>query len=202
MTLRLELTSTTADLAQIGKRVLDDPVLAEIVGTKYYEVPVAGLLENTNKLLGISDIIGVKTGYIGDASGYCLVTGYYTGEKIVTTALLNAPSREISFSDSLGLVNMAQELLSEQTVVNAGDEVGYYDSWWTGRVSIKADQELRVIGWKEAETSSELIMDGTSGTLKVTVGQQDYKVPVTSNEYELKPDFWQRIRHLFGWKSE
>ena len=165
-------TSTAADLAQIGKKVLDSPVLAEIVGTKSYEVPVAGLLDNTNKILGTSGIIGVKTGYIGDESGYCLVAGYRTGEHVITTALLDAPSREISFSDSLGLVNKAQELLKEQTVVKAGDEVGYYDSWWTGRISIKSDQELKVIGWKEADISSELIMDGTSGILKVTIKYQ------------------------------
>lgn len=195
-------TSTAADLAQIGKKVLDSPVLAEIVGAKSYEVPVAGLLDNTNKLLGTSGIIGVKTGYIGDESGYCLVAGYRTGEHVITTALLDAPSREISFSDSLGLVNKAQELLKEQTVVKAGDEVGYYDSWWTGRVSIKSNQELKVIGWKEADISSELIMDGTSGILKVTIGEQDYKVPVTADEYNSKPDFWQRIKHLFGWNLE
>ena len=38
-------TSTTEELAKIGAKVLENPVLAEIVGRAQYEVPVAGVIE-------------------------------------------------------------------------------------------------------------------------------------------------------------
>ena len=59
-------TSSASDLAMLGEKVMRDPVLSKIVSTKSYEVPVAGLIENTNKILGDYGISGVKTGYISD----------------------------------------------------------------------------------------------------------------------------------------
>ena len=195
-------TSTTTDLARIGAKVLENPVLAEIVGTKEYNIPVAGLIENTNRLLGVSGIVGVKTGFIGEISGYCLVTGYLTGEHIMTTAVMGEPSREISFSDSLNLVNTMQTLIKEQVLVRAGEAVGYYDSWWTGPVAIKADADLTGLGWAEAETKTELVMDGQTGTLKIEIGEQNYQVPVTAEVYAPEPSLGDRLGHLFGWRKE
>ena len=195
-------TSTASDLARIGTKVLENPVLAEIVGTKSYNMPVAGLIENSNKLLGVSGITGIKTGFIGDASGYCLVTGYLTGEHIITTTLLGAPNREASFNESLSLVNTAQDLLKEQNLVRAGDVVGYYNSWWTGEVAIKADQDLAGIGWAEAQTNTELEMNDQTGVLKITIGEQNYTVSVTADEYTVSPSFGDRLGHLFGWQND
>ena len=195
-------TSTAADLAKIGQKVLENPVLAEIVGTKSYTVPVAGTINNTNALLGQSGIIGVKTGYIGDSSGYCLVTGYLEGRHVITAALLGAPTRAASFADSLGVVEKTQDLVKEQKLVSAGEMVGYYDSWWTGPVKIMANEDLTGIGWSEAKTDVGLEMDGSEGTLKITIGGQDYTVNVTADEYNSEPSFGERLAHLFGWKKE
>lgn len=194
-------TSTVADLAQIGAKVLENPVLAEIVNTKEYHFPGVGLLENTNKLLGESNIVGIKTGFIGDSSGYCLVTGYLMGDNIVTVAVLGELSREASFADSLAIINTAQELLKEQTIVRTGDVVGYYDSWWTGKVAIKANKDLNVIGWAEANTQTNLEMDGQSGTLNVIIDDHAYNVTVTADDYSIEPSFGDRLRHLFGWQK-
>ena len=194
-------TSTAADLARIGKKVLENPVLAEIVGAKSREIPVAGLIENTNQLLGVSGVVGVKTGFIGDASGYCLVTGYLAGEHIITTTLMGAPSREASFGDSLGLVEKAQELLPERELAQAGEVVGYYDSWWTGLVPLRADDDLRVIGWAGAEADLSLEMEGQTGVLKVRIGEHEYTTPVTADEYASEPSLGDRLGHLFGWSK-
>ena len=185
----------------IGAKVLENPVLAEIVGTKEFNVPVAGLIENTNKLLGQSGIVGIKTGFIGDTSGYCLVTGYLAGKHIMTTALMGAPSREVSFSDSLSLVNKMQSLLPEKELVQAGEVVGYYDSWWTGPVAITADESLTGIGWAEAEIKTDLVMEGQKGILKIMISEQSYEVPVTAAEYNAEPSFGDRLGHLFGWSK-
>ena len=194
-------TSTAADLAVVGAKVLEDPVLAEIVGTKQYTIPVAGTIENTNHLLGTNGIVGVKTGYNGDESGYCLVTGYLTGENIITTTVLGEPTRELSFDDSLAIVNTAQNLLKEQSFVQAGDLVGYYDSWWTGKVAIRAEKDLTGIGWTEAEPKTDLEMNGQTGTLKITISDQNYTVGVTADEYAQEPSFGDRLGHLFGWQN-
>ena len=52
-------------------------------------------------------IIGSKTGYIDDSSGYCLVTRIEVkGEKYIAV-ILNSSSRDQSFKEMLELLNFA-----------------------------------------------------------------------------------------------
>ncbi len=195
-------TSTAEDLARIGAKVMAEPVLAEIVATKSHVVPVAGELNNTNQLLGISRIAGIKTGYIGDASGYCLIAGYKEGEHTITTALLGAPTRAASFDDSLNLIETMQTLVPEREVIKAGEVVGYYDSWWTGPVNIIASQDLKILAWSEANITKELNMDGHTGQLSIKVNDAEYIVDVTADEYATSPSLGERIAHVFGWSKK
>ena len=194
--------STAEDLARIGAKVMAEPVLAEIVATKNYAVPVAGELNNTNQLLGVNRIAGIKTGFIGDASGYCLIAGYKEGEHIITTALLGAPTRATSFDDSLNMIEKMQTLVPEREVIKAGEVVGYYDSWWTGPVKIVADQYLKILAWKEADVTKELLMDGETGQAKIKVNDAEYTIDVTADEYATSPSLGEKIAHVFGWSKE
>ena len=194
-------TSTAADLTRIGKLVLDNPVLAEIVGSKTQTIPVAGIIRNTNQLLDVSGIIGVKTGYIGDASGYCLVTGYKEGNHVITTALLGAPTRQASFNESLAIVESIQKLAKINEIVKEGQIVGYYDSWWTGPIEITTEQSLNELAWQEADTSTELIMNDEIGVLKISINDNTYEVNVKAAEYAKKPTLIEKIKHAFGWEK-
>lgn len=182
--------SSARELALIGQKVLENPVLAEIVGTREYTVPVAGTITNTNKLLGQDGVVGIKTGFIGDESGYCLISAYvYEGHK-VTVALLGAPTREASFDESRAAIVQLQEKLVPLTVVSAGQEVGYYENWWDGKVSIYADSDLEMLGWKGASSAVDLDAD----ELRVTVNGQEGKVPVrTEKEVRHEPSLWERF---------
>lgn len=195
-------TSTAEDLARIGAKVMAEPVLAEIVATKSHVVPVAGELNNTNQLLDVSRIAGIKTGYIGDASGYCLIAGYKEGEHTITTALLGAPTRAASFDDSLNLIETMQTLVPEREVIKAGEVVGYYDSWWTGPINIIASQDLKILAWSEANITKELNMNGHTGQLSVKVNDAEYIVDVTADEYATSPSLGERIAHVFGWSKK
>ena len=195
-------TSTAEDLAIIGTKLMEEPVLSKIVATKEYDLPVTGMIKNTNKLLGQNNISGIKTGYIGDASGYCLVTGYKEGDSNITTALLGAPTREKSFADSLRLIAKMQELIKDTTVVEAGDLVGHYYSWWTGQINIFADEKLNLVGWDGAETSNQLIMHGANGELMITINDKEYKISVTAEPYNDTPSFGEKLSHIFGWNNQ
>ena len=195
-------TSTAEDLAKIAKKLMENDVLSEIVGTQTYVVPMAGYLSNSNKLLGKSGIIGVKTGFIGDTSGYCLVTSYKESGHVVTVALMGAPNRDTSFNDSLAIVEKMQKLVAERQVLTAGDKVGYYDSWWTGKVNIIADEDFKMVGWRNMDVSHDLQMTGDTGVLKFRIGDATYDISVHAEEYKAEPDFSERILHAFGWQKE
>ena len=194
-------TSTADDLARLGEKVLNNAVLREIVGTEHYLVPVAGDLTNTNGLLGQSGIIGIKTGYIGDTSGYCLVSGYIEGSHIVTLALLDADTRQDSFSKSLKIIIKMQNIVKYTKLVNNQQVVGHYDSWWTGRVNIKATKDFEELAWSEAEISEELKMAGENGELTLKIQGQNYNIPVKADNYQKEPTLLEKILHVFGWEK-
>lgn len=194
-------TSTAADLAKIGTKVMGDPVLKEIVATTEYAVPVAGTLVNTNGLLGVNRISGIKTGFIGEQSGYCLISGYLEDDNIVTLALLGAPTRKESFDDSLAIINQAQEKIMPMKIISAGEVVGHYNSWWTGEIEILADEDLYALCWSGAEKMIDLLMSGETGTLEVQIGSKKYIVPVSTRPYSPEPSIIEKIRHAFGWRK-
>ncbi|HEV2769470.1 MAG TPA: serine hydrolase, partial [Solirubrobacteraceae bacterium] len=89
--------SCPADLAALGKRVLDVPRLARIVAKKRAEIPfpIKGgrlFLTNNNPLLreDYRGAIGVKTGYTRRA-GRCLVAAAERGDERLLVVLLDSP---------------------------------------------------------------------------------------------------------------
>ena len=196
-------TSTASDLAIIGHKVLSDPVLSQIVGMTRYEVPVADVIENTNSLIGVNGIAGVKTGYIGSDSGYCLVSGYYHGKHIITIALLGAPSRQASFDDTLAIVDVLNNKLEDIKIVDKNQEIGYYNSWWTGKVPILAQEELTDLAWKSDDEYRYILeMNERTGTLKIKSDRQEFSVSVRADEYEAQPSFFEKLKHIFGWQKD
>lgn len=192
-------TSTAADLARIGAMVMNDPVLAKIVGSSSIEVPVAGEINNTNGILGQLGVVGVKTGYIDEPSGYCLVSAYRIGRDTVTVTVLGSESREESFETSLSIIRRAQELIQTKELVASGSNVGYYDTWWTGKVPIMAREGLSGIGWEGAKENVELDMTEGREALKLTIGSLDYSVLVFTETFSREPTVWERILNAFGW---
>ena len=192
-------TSTAYELAAIGERLLNNPVLADIVAKPNYEIPLAGELSNTNKILGQKGIIGIKTGFIGDTSGYCLITGYRQNEHIITASLLGANTRAESFDENLKIIEKSQSILANTKLVSTNEVIGHLDSWWTGPVKITASQDLDELIWDGALTSSELFMQGDSGTLNLKIADKDYSVSVQAEEYAAAPTFLEKVMHVFGW---
>jgi len=182
--------SSAADLAIVAQKLMENPVLADIVGKKSHQVPVAGTIENTNKTLGELGIIGVKTGHISKESGYCLATAYKLGEHLVTVVVLKSPTREDSFAVSKQVIEAMQKSLTGETaLVRKGQEVGYYESWWGGRTPIVADEDAAALSWAGAEASVKL-----GETLDYKIGNKNISVPVSAEGFRNEPSFWDRLQ--------
>ncbi|HEX5465214.1 MAG TPA: hypothetical protein VFW92_00915, partial [Candidatus Limnocylindrales bacterium] len=61
--------STPTDQVRIVELAMRDPVFAKIVATPTAKLPVAGIVHNTDTLLGQGGFVGVKTGSDGAAGG-------------------------------------------------------------------------------------------------------------------------------------
>lgn len=91
--------TSAADLAQLTRAVLSDPVLATIVAMRQAQVRIGGpnarilTLTNTNELLGQFGLVGVKTG-TSPAAGQCLIAAWRThDEHLLLAVILNSQDR-------------------------------------------------------------------------------------------------------------
>ena len=193
--------STAEEMAVLGQKVLENPVLKEIVGKKTANIPVAGEIENSNKTLGQKGIAGIKTGYNGNASGYCLISGYFEEKNIVTATVLGAVTRQQSFDETLELVGYLQEHLKEREIVPEGEEVGHYDTWWTGKQPIVTQENLAIMAWKEDSNRASLQMNGEIGEMRYLMNGKDYTVKVKALDYSNQPTILERFLRLFGWEK-
>ncbi len=198
--------STAADLAIVAQKLMANPVLAEIVGKKSHTIPVAGTVENTNKTLGEFGIVGVKTGFINKASGYCLATAYKLQEHVITVVVLGAQSRENSFTISKQVVEKLQTSLTETEIVQQNQEVGHYESWWGGKTPILATDKISVVVWSSINPTLTLSMDESrdneeaTGILSFTYGNKNTEISVTTNNFRASPSFWDRLQYALFMK--
>jgi serine-type D-Ala-D-Ala carboxypeptidase (penicillin-binding protein 5/6) len=103
--------STARDLAIAGAALLRDPTLASLVALPELEIEVAGpsprsiLLVNTNELLPIDRVHGVKTGTT-DAAGQCLVLATRRSGAQILTVILGSEDR---YADTQQLLSVVDE---------------------------------------------------------------------------------------------
>jgi D-alanyl-D-alanine carboxypeptidase (penicillin-binding protein 5/6) len=90
--------STAADQVRIVLRAMRLPVFASIVATPSVWLPVAGTVRNTDRLLGNSGFIGVKTGS-DEAAGGCFAfraVGWINGKRTtITGVVLGQPGYDL-----------------------------------------------------------------------------------------------------------
>lgn len=195
-------TSTAEDLAIIASKLLENPILREIVGLKSHTIPIAGTIQNTNKILGDplnnnTTVVGVKTGYIGDISGYNLISAYQMENHFVTISVLGANTRDSSFEESKNeLLRMGGEL-TPTIIVKEGETVGYYQTWWSGRHDITATESITVLAPENHNSNLEL----TDQNLKATINGEEYTTRTIHESFPESPTFWERFLHIFGWNK-
>lgn len=147
--------STAADQVRLGEHVLQVPTLAAIVSTKSVRLPVAGLLTNTNDLIGVDGDVGIKTGSTSQAGG-CLLfaTRTLVGGQPVTLigAVLGQPGTAWSIlphaeSAARSLIQAAQRSLVYTTVVHSGSTVAVMRQRGHSDVSLHSASDVAVVGW-------------------------------------------------------
>ena len=87
-------TSTAADQVRLGMAAMHVPVLAAITAMPAAVIPVAGVIRNTNTLLGQDGITGLKTGSTQAAGGCLLIAAWQqvSGRKdMIVAAVFGQP---------------------------------------------------------------------------------------------------------------
>ncbi|HXJ64307.1 MAG TPA: D-alanyl-D-alanine carboxypeptidase, partial [Actinomycetota bacterium] len=100
--------STAADQVRLVDRAMRLPVFASIVATPSATLPVAGTVHTTNRLLGRSGFVGVKTGSTAAAGGCFAFRSirWIDGKRTtVTGVVLGQPGLGAAFGAAAGMVD-------------------------------------------------------------------------------------------------
>ncbi|MGW8482928.1 D-alanyl-D-alanine carboxypeptidase [Microbacterium sp. NPDC055903] len=204
--------ATPEALTRLAEIALADPVFAEIVATASVELPGAGLVENTNGLLGDPGIVGLKTGTLGGGYNLLSAKDVAVGDETVRlyAAVLGQPDNDTRLAVSRTLYAEVEAALAAlEPVVDAGTVVGEVTTVWGADVDIVSDADATVLLWNAAAPTADVSFDlddtwaeGTEvGSLTVTGPADAVTVPVSLAEEIPAPSAWWRITHpleLFG----
>lgn len=165
--------STAIDLAKIAEELLQDPVLAKMVGSLRHTIAGSQrsvILENTNVLLETyPGLLGVKTGFTAQAGNVLVAAAQRDGRRIVTVALGSVDH----FADTrvlldLGFARLSDQVLLERNVVVTtmlADGAGAFEILSGGpvrgleppngaeyRVALRSDLQLPVVAGQRVGT--------------------------------------------------
>ncbi len=205
-------TSTAEDLVGVGKLVMQDRVLAQIVGQSSASgIPVVNNVRNVNFLLGQDNVIGVKTGNTDQAKGVFVSASRITvNDKPVTlvTALMGSPTIYTALSDSATLIKSAQANFKPVTVVKKGAVVANYRQPWGGSIYAISTKDLSLDAWGGSQITAKTHLrnispNNHSGQTvgSVVIPKSAYNnlisVPVKLQDTPLQPSTWWRLTHPF-----
>lgn len=154
-------TSTPSDLIAIGKLALANPVIANIVQTQSLDIPPLPQQANTNQLLGVSGISGIKTGSLEEA-GACLL---FSATMDIGTGVPITVVGIVLGGKSHGSVDVAVKALLASIkagfhvvpLIKAGDAVGTMSTPWNANARIVAARTAKVLTWSSAPITSKTV---------------------------------------------
>jgi serine-type D-Ala-D-Ala carboxypeptidase (penicillin-binding protein 5/6) len=147
-------TSTADDLVKLGEAALNLPVVAQITAQASAQVPTAGVVNNTNFLLGDNGIVGIKTGNTDKAGGCYLFAAkrVISGHNITLIgAILGDRQLSAAVNDAEPLIQAGDSGFQPITVVKKDQVLGYYHAPWGADAQLKSSQDLSLMVWRGAD---------------------------------------------------
>lgn len=199
-----ENVSTAADLIQLGKLALADPLVSELVDTKSATIPSVGDISNTNKLLGDDGVRGIKTGTLDEAN-LLFAADYLIGDTTVTVigVMLGAKDHTVLNADVVALLATVKAGFQEVQLTTEGQSYGSYTTSWGETSELVATEDSSVVVWAGTRVSllveSRPVTLGAKGTdvgmLNFTVGTESISVPLELESSIADPGPGWRLSH-------
>lgn len=151
-----------AELIELGRIALKHPVIVEIVAMREISLPQLGSLPNTNRLLGVDGVDGIKTGTLDDFGANLLFSADYTvGQSAVTIigVVLGGPNHDVVDADILTLLASAVANFTEVEVAAEGEAFASYEAIWGESAAAVAAARATVLTWAGAPVEVEILPD-------------------------------------------
>jgi len=204
--LSFDNTGTPAEIVELGEAVLADPVVAELVQEPAVDVPGVGVWQNSNTVLGISGVDGLKTGTLDDWGANLLFSSRRTvGDETVVLVgvVLGGPDHDVLRADVPALLESAYGSFSVVRLSTDGEVVGRYTTAWGDPVDLVATRDVEEVVYSDApvaaQATSEPVEHGRAGDevgeLFVSAAGESARVPLELAGAVGEPDAWWRLTH-------
>jgi D-alanyl-D-alanine carboxypeptidase (penicillin-binding protein 5/6) len=124
--------STPSDLIALGKIAMANPVVAQIVGMSTLNVPNIPAALNTNDLLGVEGITGLKTGTLEDSGSNLLFSASMdvgTGQPLsIVGVILGGFTHDSVNGEVRALLRSIRAGFQTVTLGEAGQQIGTYST--------------------------------------------------------------------------
>lgn len=198
--------STPADLVELGKLALRDPVVAATVRKTTAEEPNLGEIENTNALLGEDGVNGLKTGtYDGERANLLFSAKVPVGARTVQLVgvILGAKDHDTLDARVRPLLRSAAKSLHDLPLAAKGQSFATYRTSWGGVGRAVAAASASRLVWGRAavqrDAQVESITGGRKGervgTVRFVVDGRTVAVPLVLDRDVLAAPVWWRLTH-------
>ncbi|MFT4283655.1 MAG: D-alanyl-D-alanine carboxypeptidase [Protaetiibacter sp.] len=197
--------STPSELIALGKLAMANPVIASIVAMPSLDVPGFEGQGNTNTLLGVDGIRGVKTGTLDTAN--LLFSSQLDGgigEPLeLTGVVLGAYSRDSIDGEVRAWLDSIRAGFHEVTANESGAAIGTYTTPWGASARMVLADDATLLTWSDTPitaTMTELRLTTGEKGEKVgevtwTAGSRSRTVAVVLDQTIRPPDEWWRLTH-------
>lgn len=205
--------ATPAALLTLAEKALAHPVIAEIVQKPSVELPGVGVIQNTNRLLEDTGVLGVKTGTL-DTWNLLSAKEVVIGETPVRmyASVLGQPDGDSRVAVSRALYAQLESELQPRPSVPAGTTVGRVTTAWGSDVAVVTAEDASVVLWNGGVADVSTAFDlGDARAEGAAVGELSAVGPLDRATVPLRladdipdPDAWWRLTHpleLFGLTS-
>ena len=198
--------SSAADLVRLGQLALQHPVVSAIVASPVATVPYIGDIENTNELLGIGGIDGIKTGTL-DEAGSCLLfsTEYVVGTSTITVVgvVLGGVDHESVDAAVTALLAGVSTGFRQVTLTQPGQQFATFTTEWDDTSRAVATEAATVVVWSDAPITATVEVSeveqtragASAGRVEFFVDGRSITVPLAFDDPIDDPGQWWRIFH-------
>lgn len=197
--------STPADLVALGKIAMANPVIAQIVGTRTLDLPNIDPAPNTNALLGVDGITGIKTGTLLEYGSNLLFSatldvGLDEPLQVVGAVLGGADTLNQSVRDFLSSLKAGFHVVP---LGRSGEQIGTYTTAWGESARILLADDVSLLTWSDTPITSSFAAASVTtaengdevGTVTWTVGETVLTSPLVLDGTIEPPDAWWRLTH-------
>jgi D-alanyl-D-alanine carboxypeptidase (penicillin-binding protein 5/6) len=196
-------TSTPSDLFELGRLLMDDPGLAQIVGQVDVDGPDGLTITNSDALIGTDGFVGIKTGTL-TAAGYCLL---FANHQVVDGVDVVVIGVELGESSSMSRLQAARDLVDYALAnivpngVSAGQAYGYVTDLDGDLVPVVAASSIDGLRWRDEPitvtlSESSIDMPANAGTVLGSVDVAGQSVPLVLGSSVEAGDLGWRLSHL------